>query len=260
MDEIFNYFGKNIYIYIYLLNNEYNISLHDIVIWNCIAIYSLIFSLSCADHDRNGVLDFDEFLIGIKGEMNENRKKFVRMAFNILDKDRSGFITIDEMMDVYNFSHHPEVKSGKKTIKEAAKQFMGQWDDVDGDGSISYKEFEEHYKGVSASIDGDDYFELMMRNAWRISGGEGAAANTANKRVLVTNKDGSQSVQTINNELGMRAGDKEEARRRLAQQGIDAADIGMFGGVDNKSKTARKPGANPLLSRTQPEPVWSCAK
>ena len=28
------------------------------------------------------------------------------------------------------------------------------------------------------------HFELMIRNTWRISGGEGWCANTANKRVL----------------------------------------------------------------------------
>jgi hypothetical protein len=150
------------------------------------------------------------------------------------------------MMAVYDFSQHPEVKSRKKTAKEAMREFMGQWDDTDGDGSVSYKEFEDYYKGVSASIDGDDYFELMMRNAWRIAGGTGAAANTANKRVLVTNRDGSQSVQTIENELGMRPGDREEARRRLAQQGIDAADVGMHAGVDNRDKRAR--GQAPAVS------------
>ena len=83
-----------------------------------------------------------------------------------------------------------------------------------------------------------------------VAGGEGAAANTANKRVLVTNRDGSQSVQTIHNELGMRAGDREDARRRLAAQGIDAAEIGMHAGVDNRDKSARNPRGNPALSRT----------
>ncbi|KAJ1383047.1 hypothetical protein B484DRAFT_341959, partial [Ochromonadaceae sp. CCMP2298] len=137
------------------------------------------------DRDRNGVIDVNEFIIGIRGDMNQRRKGLVLLAFNVLDTDRSGYITVEEMMDIYDFSHHPEVKSGKKTKKEAMREFMGQWDDADGDGTVSYGEFEDYYKGLSASIDGDDYFELMMRNAWRISGGTGASANTANKRVLV---------------------------------------------------------------------------
>ena len=67
---------------------------------------------------------------------------------------------------------------------------MKVWDRVDVDGRISFAEFEEYYKDLSASIDDDDYFELMIRNAWRMAGGKGAAANTANRRVLVTDKSG----------------------------------------------------------------------
>ena len=171
--------------------------------------------------------------------MSDRRKALVQQAFNILDTDRSGYITVDEMLEKYDFSFHPEVKTGKKTVQQAMREFMCQWDDKDGDGTVSYDEFEDYYKGLSASIDGDDYFELMMRNAWRISGGTGAAANTANRRVLVTNRDGTQSVQTVNNELGMRAGDKDDIRRRLSEQGIDAQDIALYGGVDSKAKTSK---------------------
>ena len=76
-----------------------------------------------------------------------------------------------------------------------------------------------------------------MRNAWRIPGGEGAAANTANRRVLVTDKNGRQSVQTVNHELGMNARDMKDVRGRLARQGLAADDdVGMYGGVDTRDK------------------------
>eukprot|EP00595_Chromulina_sp_UTEXLB2642_P002354 CAMPEP_0196767968 /NCGR_PEP_ID=MMETSP1095-20130614/42183_1 /TAXON_ID=96789 ORGANISM="Chromulina nebulosa, Strain UTEXLB2642" /NCGR_SAMPLE_ID=MMETSP1095 /ASSEMBLY_ACC=CAM_ASM_000446 /LENGTH=108 /DNA_ID=CAMNT_0042136885 /DNA_START=915 /DNA_END=1238 /DNA_ORIENTATION=- len=108
------------------------------------------------------------------------------MAFDTLDSDKSGYVTADEILQKYNFDWNPDVKAGKKTVKEAAKDFMTQWDRQDNDGIVSYEEFEDYYKDVSASIDDDTYFELMMRNAWHIAGGEGAAANSSNRRVLVT--------------------------------------------------------------------------
>lgn len=122
------------------------------------------------DRDRNGFIDVNEFLIGIRGDLNDRRKRMVKMAFDILDVDGSGFVTIDELNAVYDVSWNPAVRSGKITQAEAMKEFMSQWDRLDGDGVVSFEEFLDYYKGVSSSIDGDDYFELMIRNAWRIAG------------------------------------------------------------------------------------------
>lgn len=74
-------------------------------------------------------------------------------------------------------------------------------------------------QGLSVAIDDDDYFELMMRNSWRISGGEGNAYNTANRRVLVTHTDGSEEVVELVNDLGC-SNSLEEIRQRLEEQGV----------------------------------------
>merc|ERR1711871_1551026 len=128
---------------------------------------------------------------------------------------------------------------------------MKQWDRHDSDGLVTLAEFEDYYKDISASIDDDD-FELMIRNAWRIAGGVGAAANTANKRVLVTGKDGKQQVVTVNNELGMVQGKGKDAiadiQKRLAQQGINADDIELFGGMDTTEKP-KKQGNRPGIGK-----------
>jgi len=42
---------------------------------------------------------------------------------------------------------------------------MVQWDG-NGDGTVSFDEFCDYFAGVSSSIDGDDYFEVMMKNSW----------------------------------------------------------------------------------------------
>ena len=38
------------------------------------------------------------------------------------------------------------------------------------DHAVTEDEFEEDYNNVSTSIDNDDYFALMMNNAWNLDG------------------------------------------------------------------------------------------
>jgi hypothetical protein len=78
----------------------------------------------------------------------------------------------------------------------------------------------------------------MIRNAWHISGGTGLAANSANRRVLVTRADGSQSVEEIQHDLGLKSDDKAGMMARLKAQGVNAASLSTFdGGDDNNQKT-----------------------
>ena len=196
------------------------------------------------DRDRSGAIDMTEFLVGLRGPMNARRVKMIQLAFNVLDTDNSGTVSVDEVMSKYDFSWNPDVKDGKKTIQQAAKEFMNTWDRGEVDGQITWEEFEEYYKDISASIDDDDYFELMMRNAWRIPGGKGMAANTANRRVLVTKADGSQTVETVENELGLRRGDVDGIRSRLQKQGVSATNVDLYGYQDSTSKGSGSRPAN----------------
>lgn len=71
---------------------------------------------------------------------------------------------------------------------------MQQWDTIKKDGIVNPEEWIDYYKDVSASIDDDDYFELMIRNAWHIAGGKGQYENTTIKRELVRDADGTERV------------------------------------------------------------------
>jgi len=57
------------------------------------------------------------------------------------------------------------------------------------DHIVTSEEFDEYYNNVSASIDGDDYFALMMNNAWNLDGSMiyqkawGSSSNTKGKTV-----------------------------------------------------------------------------
>jgi len=147
------------------------------------------------DKNNDGKISFDEFLRGIRGEMNDFRKGFVMMAYAKLDKTGDGVVNMDDMVSTYDVSFHPKYKTGEMSKNEVLSEFMSQWDTCVKDGKVTKEEFIEYYTDVSASIDEDDYFELMMRNAWHLAGGEGATANTTIPRHLVTDAQGNQRVQ-----------------------------------------------------------------
>lgn len=172
------------------------------------------------DKNHDGNVDFDEFLRGIRGRMNKRRRGLVGLAFAKLDKDGSGEVTLDEMSKVYDPSFHPEVKAGSMTPEQCLKEFMAQWDTIEKDGIATREEFEEYYNDVSASVDSDDYFELMLRNAWHISGGEGWCENTTNTRVLVTAADGAEHVEEVKDDIGVSRTDKAALEFKMKQQGL----------------------------------------
>ena len=185
--------------------------------------------------------------------MSERRTRLVELAFNRLDRNGSGLLEPDDIIGIYDSSRHPDVLSGRRSADDVLKEFLDTFD-VGGvhDGKVTREEFQNYYSNIGASIDNDDYFELMIRNAWHISGGEGAAANSANRRVLVTRADGSEYVEEIQNDLGLRADDKAGMMERLRAQGvINATGISTYDSAGTKKKDS--PPVQQVLNSKSPE-------
>lgn len=49
------------------------------------------------DLDGSGRINYEEFLRGVRGEMNTFRASLARKAFQVLDKDRCGTINLDDI-------------------------------------------------------------------------------------------------------------------------------------------------------------------
>ena len=129
------------------------------------------------DKDNSGTIDFQELAVGLRDPLSPRRYALVQQAFSKIDFDGSGLVSRDEIDAVYDPSNHPDVLAGKRTSKEILTEFMATFD-MGAAGQVSRQEFEEYYSNVSASIDNDDYFELMIRTAWGISGFEQAWEKT----------------------------------------------------------------------------------
>ncbi|KAI8509955.1 PREDICTED: calcyphosin-like protein [Branchiostoma belcheri] len=121
------------------------------------------------DTDGSGSIDFDEFLLALRPPMNKRRKELIALAFRKLDKTGDGVVTVEDLKGVYNASQHPKFRSGEWTEERVFQEFLKTFDDQNNpDNKITHEEFVNYYAGVSASVDQDSYFDLMMRNAWKI--------------------------------------------------------------------------------------------
>lgn len=49
------------------------------------------------DHDIDGCVNFEDFLIGIRGKLSDERQDVVDRAFEKFDKERSGFADIRDL-------------------------------------------------------------------------------------------------------------------------------------------------------------------
>lgn len=73
----------------------------------------VIFNAFDLNHD--GTLSIDEFLMAVRGDLNQTRRSAVEAAFKKIDKDRNGFLDLEDIRDLYNADRHPDVMSGKRT-------------------------------------------------------------------------------------------------------------------------------------------------
>ena len=75
----------------------------------------LIFIFNQFDQNKDGKLNYDEFLRGVRGEMNDSWRSLAEKAFWILDVNGNGVIEIADIATTYNGKKHPAVLEGRKT-------------------------------------------------------------------------------------------------------------------------------------------------
>ena len=123
------------------------------------------------DIDNDGNVSFDEFLRGLRDPLTERRRKMVDKAFFLMDKDGSGKITVQDIAFTYDVSQNQDFKDGKKTKDDVLMGFLNEFDGAKGnnDGTVTNEEWNDYYTDLSMSTPSDDYFVVMMEQAWCIS-------------------------------------------------------------------------------------------
>ena len=119
------------------------------------------------DKDKDQMVNFDEFLVAIRGKPNMRRQAIIDKAFLKFDRDGTGLIKVTDIREVFNCIKHPKIICGEMSDDQVFGQFLKHFNDY-GDGTIERKEWNDYYSVLSSSIDNDDHFVLLMKTAWNL--------------------------------------------------------------------------------------------
>jgi len=182
---------------------------------------------------NNGFIDYEEFILSVRGPMHPRRRQLVSMAWYYIDFNKEGYVDPEEVIGRYDATQHPDVKSGAKSSQDVFRDFLKAFE-VGGEmeGKVTRKEFENYYYNVSSSVERDDYFESMMRNVWHLHG-----QNWPNRRYQVVHPDGRTSVEEIWNDWGGMNNwdekwDEHSVMARLRSQGLNPVSFSRYEGSD----------------------------
>lgn len=121
------------------------------------------------DLDKDGNVCYEEFIRGLREELTPRRAKMVEKVYNMLDRDRSGQITVRDIIQVYDVSLNPEFIEKRKSKEMILKEFLNNFDGARGnnDGAVTKDEFIDYYTDISMNLPNDEYFIRMMESTWQ---------------------------------------------------------------------------------------------
>ena len=117
------------------LNNDGYLSLEELTI-GCGKVKTLDFDLEKLfeniDTDKSGVINYTEFLAATIQQQVYHKEEKLMQAFSCFDRDKSGKISLNEIVKVIKTEQDEDLE----LLEEEIKQF-----DLNGDGEIDYPEF-----------------------------------------------------------------------------------------------------------------------
>lgn len=96
----------------------------------------------------------------------------VKQAFAALDANHNGVLDMKEIEGSYNAHKHPDVIQGKRTEQNVLNEFIETLEAHHSlkassrNVAITLDEFIDYYTSISASIDEDSQFAMIVKNPW----------------------------------------------------------------------------------------------
>ena len=148
------------------------------------------------DIDQDGNISYEEFIKGLRqdlefqlyrDELTERKRTMVQKVFRHLDRNNSGEVTVEDIINNYDVSNIKEFQDKKKSKEELIGEFLMNFEGVQGnrDGRITWEEFNDYYTDMAMSIPSDDYFVQMLEQVWCLAEDEDSAVSKERVKHLI---------------------------------------------------------------------------
>ena len=126
------------------------------------------------DKEERGMVNYDDFIRILRGELNDKRKDLVQNVFKHLDIDNKGALSIEELLSLYDPTQSLEYVEQKKSEDESFRIFeeslRGNHKYLNGDEGdskpVDSEEFEDFYESISLMIPSDELFRDIVLRTW----------------------------------------------------------------------------------------------
>ena len=123
--------------------------------------------MSGLNTDNDGVVDYDMFLKCLRGQLNDARLAKVKACWcKFGNPGMDEKVSCSDLRVAFDSSQHPKVISGEITADEAFLEFLTNFGDKHNDGKISMMEWGDYYSAVSACIQDDGHFAMLIDQQW----------------------------------------------------------------------------------------------
>lgn len=163
-----------------MMDDDNNGSLSQIEFWKACKDFKVGISeenvpilFKAFDVNGDGTMDYDEFLILVRGEMSEERTNFVKQIYEFLVERRGNDISVDDIKSAFLADKHPDVIQGHRTSDNVLVEFIETFEAHHNLGDpnnrqVSMNEWIDYFTSVSATFDSDDHFSLMLSNTFGV--------------------------------------------------------------------------------------------
>lgn len=170
------------------------------------------------DPSGNHVVSVHSVLQALRVNLTTARRALVEQVFDNVSNGNSSVALMD-LQGCFDPSGMDAVWDGEITNEQARDDFLVTWDQLPGE-AIAKAAFVEYYKDVSAIIEDDTDFNMMLRSTWHNQDTLNLTNNGLQSfEVRVLHRDGHESIEYIAWDLGISPWDDTALKAFLKRNG-----------------------------------------